>query len=156
MTEKETLSDGKVVTRNDSGQFTSVQLTSEQARVMAKGGTSNKAINTTSTTLLEEAGYSDPEQAPEHLRLLSEIAASKRSSAVSALRDFRKLTQPERSEPAPQANLREVEPFLTDNYDYITVGDFGLYVRVPGRTLAQLRREMGSIDVEAAAEAARR
>jgi hypothetical protein len=46
----------------------------------------------TKEQLLLEAGYKNVNDAPEHLRVLAEIAASGRSGGVVALRDFLRLT----------------------------------------------------------------
>jgi hypothetical protein len=117
---------------------------------MAQARAPAKARDTTSSQLLAEAGFNDTNQAPEHLRLLSELASSGRSGAVAALRDFRKLTQPERIEPTLE-NMQVVEPFLPNNWDYVTIADFGLYCRVPGKELADLHRYMQELDKQSQA-----
>ena len=46
-----------------------------------------KGREVTVESLLREAGY-DPDEAPEHLKILAKLASGGRSGAVSALRDF--------------------------------------------------------------------
>ena len=130
MTEKETLSDGKVITRDEYGRFQSVELSSEVARSMAKSKHPNKLQNTNATTLLQEAGYTNESDAPEHLRLLAQIASSKRSGAVPALRDFRRLTRVEASEPAA-ADKRLVAELIGGSDEYIKVAGH-MYSKLDG------------------------
>jgi hypothetical protein len=58
MSEVENL-DGRIVERDASGKFVKVTLDPETARSMAKARAPNKARDTTSITLLEEAGYTN-------------------------------------------------------------------------------------------------
>ena len=144
---KQTLSDGKRIVRDEYGRFQSVELDSETARAMGKRAYKRQKENT-SSTLLAEAGYRETD-APEHLRLLSQIASSKRSGAVPALRDFRRLTQPA-SETAATANMREVEPMF-GNYNFVKIGMggvLGISARLTGRQISELLREMQAIDVQ--------
>ncbi|GAG93705.1 unnamed protein product [marine sediment metagenome] len=108
MTEKETLSDGKRITRDEFGRFQTVELSSEAASKMARSKLPNKARDTTSEQLLREAGFA-PGTEPEHLKILAQIASSRRSGAVPALRDFRKLTVLASTEPGGLAAPRPGE-----------------------------------------------
>ena len=91
MSDLEDIGIGRRVKRGPDGTFEKVVLDPEVAREMGKKSHS-KRRSETSDTLLEEAGY-DPNKAPEHLRLLAEIAGSQRSGSVAALKDFRRLTR---------------------------------------------------------------
>jgi hypothetical protein len=71
------------------------ELSSDRARELVKKRW-EKPIQQSLSTLLLEAGYSDPEEAPEHIKVLAEIAVSQRSGSVAALRDFRKLARLDR------------------------------------------------------------
>ena len=70
-------------------------LSSEEASEMGKKRW-DKPIKESRDTLLQEAGYSNPEEAPEHLKVLAEMAVSQKSGSVAALRDFRKLNRIDR------------------------------------------------------------
>ena len=88
------MNDGRIVKRDPStGRILKTELTPEQASEMGKRRW-EKGRQSTRTTLLEEAGYPNSDDAPEHLTLLAEIASSGRSGAVAALRDFLRLTRP--------------------------------------------------------------
>jgi len=101
MTDKlESMGEGRKIVRGVDGRIERMVLTSEAASSMAKSRFAKGRDNTTtSSQLLAEAGFNNTNQAPEHLRLLSELASSGRSGAVPALRDFRRLTRVEASEP---------------------------------------------------------
>jgi hypothetical protein len=145
MSKVEHLSDGKRITRDEFGRFEKVELDSSTARAMAKARAPNVSRDTTSTTLLEEAGYSDLAQAPEHLRLLAQIASSRRSGAVPALRDFRKLTA-SASEPAAVAdNRREVE-LVGGSDSFITVNGV-MYSKLSPRGVSELVRMIKDEDL---------
>ena len=81
---------GRRVLRAADGTFEKVELDSKTAAEM--GRKSHKRSTDTSDALLIEAGYDPPSEAPEHLQVLAQYAASQKSGAVSALRDFRKIT----------------------------------------------------------------
>jgi len=80
-----------ITKRGIDGKFVKGGVNLSSAEAAAMGSKAHKTA-TIKGTLLEEAGYSSPEDAPEHLRVLAEIAASKRSGAVPAMRDFLRLT----------------------------------------------------------------
>ena len=82
---------GRKHTRDEQGRFTSTELSSEEAAEMARLRWS-KPRQESRETLLAEAGYENEEDAPEHLRVLADIATSGRSGAVAAMRDFLRLT----------------------------------------------------------------
>lgn len=79
--------------RDERGRFVKggKKLSSEEARDMQKKRWS-KAKEDSTESLLADAGYTDEHQPPEHLKVLAEIAASKGSGSVPAMRDFLKLT----------------------------------------------------------------
>jgi hypothetical protein len=79
----------------NTGQILEKELSSEQARRMAKARWS-KAEDSKSTdaaSLLIEAGY-NPEDAPTVLVVLSEQIAARGARSVSAVREFMRLTRP--------------------------------------------------------------
>lgn len=109
---EEELRPGLEVERGEDGQFKRVRLSPERAAAM--GRMNRQPLHAeTSGDLLTEAGYTDPSDAPEHLRLLAEIASSKRSGAVPALRDFRRLVGVETGE-ASGAPFRVVSPYTLE------------------------------------------
>lgn len=77
--------------RNPDGTIKKSQISSEEARDMQSKRWS-KAKEDSADSLLKEAGYSDDNPAPEHLKVLAEMAASQKASAVAAMRDFVRLT----------------------------------------------------------------
>jgi len=87
------MADNRIQKRDSSGKIRETKLTHEQASEMGKARWS-KPHKETQETLLQEAGYDDPQDAPEHLRVLASIAASERTGSVAALRDFLRLTRP--------------------------------------------------------------
>ncbi len=84
------MTEDRSVTRDSKGRFITASLSSEEAgRIGKLSGESRKG--TSRDALLEEAGY-EPDNAPEHLRLLARLAAGTGSGAVSAMNAFIKLT----------------------------------------------------------------
>ena len=145
MTKIETLGDGKKVIRDEYGRFVKVELDSETAAAMGRRAYQRKK-ETTASTLLEEAGYANESDAPEHLKILAQIASSKRSGAVAAMRDFLRLTQnwEPTSELAAADNVREVE--LIGGSDFLVKFDGVLYRKV-GQEAAELARMIRDVDV---------
>jgi len=92
---------GRTIKRDVDGKITSASLSPETASEMGKVRWAKPRAET-KETLLQEAGYERPEDAPEHLRVLADIASSKRSGAVAALRDFMRLTRRIEPEMAPE------------------------------------------------------
>ena len=90
--------EGRTIERDASGKFVKASLDPETARAMSAQAQIKKKSKTIGN-LLEEAGYTDENEAPKHLKILAEIAASKKSGAVSALRDFRRLVNPGEGDP---------------------------------------------------------
>jgi len=88
----EELPDGKKVTRGIDGKFQKVELDSETAAAMSRARW-DKEKGGTIDSLLLEAGFDPPKSAPEHIRILAKYATSGRSGAVSAMRDFLRLTK---------------------------------------------------------------
>ena len=75
----------------ETGKIVSATLDSETAAEM--GRNSHKKRNSEAgNRLLEAEGFDADNPAPEHLAVLAEYAVGGKSGAVSALRDFRKLT----------------------------------------------------------------
>lgn len=72
-----------------SGKIISSQLAPEEAKQLAEIAHENRISG---RRLLEEAGYPDFKSAPEHLRLLANIASSHRAGNIAALNAFLKLT----------------------------------------------------------------
>ena len=70
-------------------------LSSESARELGQRR-HQKPIDESRDTLLKESGYSNPKEAPEHLKVLAELAVTQKSGSVAALRDFRKLNRIDR------------------------------------------------------------
>jgi hypothetical protein len=85
---------GRTIVRNTEGKIVSAALSPKTASEMGKIRWAKPRAET-KESLLQEAGYENPEDAPEHLRVLADIASSKRSGAVAALRDFLRLTHRE-------------------------------------------------------------
>ena len=83
----------RIVERDENGKIRKTKLTSEEAAEMGRVRWAGPRKET-QETLLQEAGYDDPKDAPEHLRVLASIASSQRSGAVAAMRDFLRLTRP--------------------------------------------------------------
>ena len=98
---------GKRITRNEKGQFVKVELDREKAQEMQVKSTLAQK-NAGSEQLLQEAGY-EPGTAPEHLKVLAQIAASKRSGSVGALRDFRSITQGVQQEQSKARGKHKIE-----------------------------------------------
>ena len=71
-----------------TGRYITKHLDSETARAMQARQAAHLPAR---EALLKEAGYADT-PAPEHLRVLAEIAASKGSGSVAAMNAFLKLT----------------------------------------------------------------
>ena len=135
MTEVENL-DGRRIVRNELGQFVKVELDPETARAMSERATEIRRTDG-SKQLLQEAGYK-PGTEPEHLRLLAQIASSKRTGSVAALRDFRKITQPEQqSKTIANTGKRKVE--LVGGFDFLIKVDGKLYRKV-GPEAAEIAR----------------
>lgn len=83
---------GNTITRRDEqGRIVEKELDKETASAMGKRRWA-KGREGTASTLLQEAGYDGDNTAPEHLKVLAEIAASKAAGSVAAMRDFLKLT----------------------------------------------------------------
>lgn len=80
-----------ITKRNPDGTIAKKELSSEEASAMGKRRW-EKGKEDSAESLLAEAGYTDEHPAPEHLKVLAEIAASKSAGAVAAMRDFLKLT----------------------------------------------------------------
>lgn len=82
------------IERDSFGRITSNEIGTERAREMAKARwekADGRKIESAGT-LLEQAGYGTPEEAPEHLRLLARLASSEKAGSVAALSAFLKLT----------------------------------------------------------------
>lgn len=82
-----------ITKRNPNGTIAKggKQLTSKQAADQGrKGNESRKGLS--SKALLQQAGYDDPENAPEYLIILAEIGAGKSSGAVPAMNAFLRET----------------------------------------------------------------
>ena len=84
--------EGRTIVRDTDGKIRSTRISPETASEMGKKRWSKPRAET-SGTLLQEAGFENPEDAPEHLRVLADIASSGRSGAVAALRDILRLTR---------------------------------------------------------------
>jgi hypothetical protein len=96
--ETEELGEGREIVRNPDGTFAKTKLSSETAKKMGERAHSQKKKNK-SDTLLEQAGFENPSKAPEHLKVLAEMAVSKRSGSVQAMNAFLKLTLQDEPEP---------------------------------------------------------
>ena len=75
----------------ETGQYIKKILSSEQARAMQKRRY-EKPIEDTAESLLSEAGYSLDNPAPEHIKVLVDIAVSKKGNSVAAMREVLRLT----------------------------------------------------------------
>ena len=90
------MSDERSVERDEKGRFITAHLSSDEAKRIGKLSYESKK-GASRDTLLQEAGYK-PEDAPEHLRLLAQMAAGRSGGAVSAMSAFIKLTvKPDRA-----------------------------------------------------------
>ena len=104
------------VERDEKGRFTTVHLSSEEAQRIGKLSYESKK-GTSRDALLTEAGY-DPDDAPEHLRLLAQMAAGRSGGAVSAMSAFIKLTvKPDRATDAGNTCPYASSCVLLDAYD---------------------------------------
>ena len=131
----EELSDGKRITRNEKGQFEKVELDRELARAMqVKSVEAQKTSG--SKQLLREAGYELGTE-PEHLKVLAEIAASKRSGSVAALRDFRSITQGAKQVQSKASEKHKIQQVGGSNW--LVKLDGVLYRRI-GAEAAELAR----------------
>ena len=126
---------GKRITRNEKGQFVKVELDREKAQEMQVKSTLAQK-NAGSEQLLQEAGY-EPGTAPEHLKVLAQIAASKRSGSVGALRDFRAITQGVQQEQSKARGKHKI--VKVGGSDWLVKLDGVLYRRV-GAEAAELAR----------------
>ncbi|MHC4413538.1 MAG: hypothetical protein ACYSW6_11325 [Planctomycetota bacterium] len=108
----------------ETGQITKAELSTAEAK--RRGAMSHdKKVNGKAGKLLLEAGYDEDNQAPFHLAVIAEYAVSGKSGAVSAMRDFRRLTNPgvdidsmislQAGETCPACGQRRDEDFVTDN-----------------------------------------
>jgi hypothetical protein len=90
------MEEGRSVIRDPvTGKFTGATLDPETAAAMGKLSQAKKK-NARAGDLLTEAGYDDDNPAPRHIKILAEIAAEKRAGSVPAMRDFLRLTRPEK------------------------------------------------------------
>lgn len=80
----------RTLNRDENGRFKDVILSADEAKKMAEQRWSNERHSSFSR-LLESAGLT-VETCPEHLRVLAQIAVSKKTAAVSALKAFLVLT----------------------------------------------------------------
>lgn len=86
------MSEGRSTIRDPAtGRFVKASLEPETAAEMGRISHGKKR-GTKANKLLQEAGYTDDNPAPEHLQVLAEYAVGGKSGAVAALRDFRRLT----------------------------------------------------------------
>jgi hypothetical protein len=87
--------DGRQVRRDTDGRIIDSRLDPETARAMqaGRGKNRNKQHQEDINQLLVEAGYTNPDDAPAHLRQLASMAASGRSGSVSALVAFIRHTR---------------------------------------------------------------
>lgn len=77
--------------RDSKGRFTKKTLDSDTAKDM-QARRWVKPREDAAKLLLAEAGYSEDNPAPEYLRILVDIAVSKKASAVPAMREVLRLT----------------------------------------------------------------
>ena len=84
------MSDGDVRDPN-TGRYVKKPLTSEKAREMQKARY-EKPVKETAASILAEAGYSDGNPAPASVKLMVDIAVSKRGNSVAAMREVLRMT----------------------------------------------------------------
>jgi len=79
-----------ILERDDQGRIVRKELSSEEASELGRLKHS-KPRAASRDMLLQQAGYT-AENAPEHLKVLAELASQQRSGSVPALNAFLKLT----------------------------------------------------------------
>ena len=110
------MSDERSVERDEKGRFITAHLSSDEAKRIGKLSYESKK-GASRDTLLQEAGY-DPDDAPEHLRLLAQMAAGRSGGAVSAMSAFIKLTvKPDRTADAGNTCPYASSCVLLEAYD---------------------------------------
>lgn len=75
----------------ETGQYIKKVLTTEKAREMQQASIS-KPIKETAASILAEAGYSQDHPAPASVKLMVDIAVSKKGNAVAAMREVMRMT----------------------------------------------------------------
>ena len=85
------MSDVNTVRDPVTGQFIKKHLSSEEARAMQKRRY-EKPREDTAESILAEAGYSDDNLAPASVKLMVDIAVSKKGNSVAAMREVLRMT----------------------------------------------------------------
>ena len=85
------MSDVNTVRDPVTGQFIKKHLSSEEARAMQKRRY-EKPREDTAESILVEAGYNDENQAPASVKLMVDIAVSKKGNSVAAMREVLRMT----------------------------------------------------------------
>ena len=134
MTEVENIGTGRKITRNESGQFVTVELDSETAKAM---NAARREGGSSAWRLLEEQGYNDTSnKAPEYIVVMAQQAV-RHTAAMSHWRRIHTLAE-QSGEPIAQAkNMRKVEQVGGSNW--LVKMDGALYRRI-GAEAAELAR----------------